>query len=225
MRKLIVFGILLDGVLEQCLRLFGLTFRFVDTGEHRHGILVRRLEPHGMLRVRQGTRRVLELDSRRGPHGEQSGIVGVLHEAGTNRLQGLVGSAAERIQQAETHARRHIVGVRVDGALIELRGLADVAELLVDDAVVVAGGAVERRDLQRVAEFDARLFEIFRGQERLAFLDVSRLARFGAPTARDDEHRAQRHQADWEVPGGAKHMRYPTTTKGRLVYEAEMTFP
>ena len=53
-----------------------------------------------------------------------------------------------------------IVRVDVDRTAIELCGLAYIAELLIDYAVLIARLAVSRRDLQSIAKFNARLFKV-----------------------------------------------------------------
>ena len=135
--------------------------------------MYKRQQLHGALGVDERSVGILELQPRGCAHGQKRGIVGMKGNGGLDGFQGALGRAGEQEHPAERGARGNAVRIRIDGALIELSGLARIAQALVDDAILKPSHTVVRRDLQRVAKFDARLFEVLLREKGFALLQVS----------------------------------------------------
>jgi len=131
----------------------------------------------------------------------------MLCESRIDRLERLVGRPREQVKSPERRARANVVLVDVDRSLVELCGLARVAELLIDHAVLVARLAVGRGYLQGVAEFHAGLVEVARREELVPLLQMPRLARFRAAAARQDERAETEGQPESIIDDDTRHRR------------------
>ncbi len=210
---------LLDRTQQQDFRLFRLALRFIDACENRHRIFVVGLYLNGTFRVLKPSGCILQLDPSRRAHGQQSDIVGVLREAGFDDFESAFRCAAEQEQAPQSNPCLQIVRIGVDGPLVELSSLARVAHLFIDYAVLVASFAVGGRDLQRVAQFHARFFEISFREEALALFQMFRLACFRTAASRHhDGGNAEHGQPQTDACcGGKSHGKLPSLRRGERV--------
>ncbi len=185
-------GLLLDRLLDEVDSLLVVVVVPVKRGEQRDGVLILRRDPMSVLGICKGAGTVLHLHASSTAHGEQIRIFGMLRETRFDELRGTRSSAAEQIQPGQAGARLHMLGILIERALVETGSAAQIAEFLGNPAVHEAGFGIVRRDLQRVPEFDAGLFEVAFGVILLAAFHVSRHATLG--TATGGQHEQSRHR-------------------------------
>ena len=123
---------------------------------------------------------------------EQIRIVGMRDDGRLDELERTLGRASEYEHARKIGTRLHVVRIGIDRRLVHAGRVAQVADALERLAVHEACVGVVGLDLQRVAEFDARLLEIAVDEIFLAARHVAFLARLRAAAGGERQARRPR---------------------------------